>query len=31
VAHEDLFGFWKDADPDSPILHQAKAEQARLQ
>jgi hypothetical protein len=27
VAYEDLFGVWKNADPDIPILHQAKAEQ----
>ena len=31
AAYEDFFGLWKDADPDIPILHQAKAEQARLQ
>jgi tetratricopeptide (TPR) repeat protein len=29
-AYQDVFGFWKDADPDIPILHQAKAEYAKL-
>ncbi|HYL16778.1 MAG TPA: hypothetical protein VEV41_27335 [Terriglobales bacterium] len=28
---QDFFALWKDADPDSPILKQAKAEYARLQ
>jgi len=27
----DLFTLWKDADPDIPILKQAKAEYAKLQ
>ena len=31
AAYEEFFGLWKDADPDIPILHRAKAEQARLQ
>jgi len=30
AAYEDLFALWKDADPDIPILKQAKAEYARL-
>jgi len=30
AAYEDFFDLWKDADPDIPILHQAKAEQSRL-
>jgi hypothetical protein len=30
-AFQDFFELWKDADPDIPILHQAKAEYARLQ
>lgn len=30
AAYEDFFGLWKDADPDIPILQQAKAEYARL-
>lgn len=29
-AYEDFFGIWKDADPDIPVLVQAKAEFARL-
>ena len=29
-AYEDFFAFWKDADPDIPILIQAKAEYAKL-
>lgn len=31
AAYEDFFNFWKDADPDIPILKQAKAEHAKLQ
>jgi serine/threonine protein kinase/tetratricopeptide (TPR) repeat protein len=30
-AYQDLFALWKDADPDIPILKQAKAEYAKLQ
>jgi len=30
AAYEDFFMLWKDADPDIPILKQAKAEYARL-
>ena len=30
-AYQDFFALWKDADPDIPILKQAKAERARLQ
>jgi serine/threonine protein kinase/tetratricopeptide (TPR) repeat protein len=30
-AYQDLFAVWKDADPDLPLLKQAKAEYARLQ
>ncbi len=30
-AYEDFFALWKDADPDVPVLKQAKAERARLQ
>ena len=29
-AYEDFFTTWKDADPDIPILHQAKAEYQKL-
>jgi len=29
-AYEDFFALWKDADPDIPILQEAKAEYARL-
>ena len=29
-AYQDFFNLWKDADPDIPILQQAKAEHARL-
>jgi DNA-binding winged helix-turn-helix (wHTH) protein/tetratricopeptide (TPR) repeat protein len=29
-AYEDFFTTWKDADPDIPILHQAKAEYKKL-
>jgi hypothetical protein len=31
TAFQDFFTLWKDADPDIPILKQAKAEYARLQ
>jgi tetratricopeptide (TPR) repeat protein len=31
IAYQDFFNLWKDADPDIPILKQAKAEYARLQ
>ena len=31
VAYQDFFGLWKDADPDIPLLHQAKAEYAKVQ
>ena len=31
VAYQDFFALWKDADPDIPILQQAKAEYAKLQ
>jgi hypothetical protein len=31
TAYEEFFIFWKDADPDIPILQQAKAEYAKLQ
>jgi serine/threonine protein kinase/Tfp pilus assembly protein PilF len=30
-AYQDFFALWKDADPDIPILTQAKAEYAKLQ
>jgi Flp pilus assembly protein TadD len=30
TAYQDFFALWKDADPDIPILQQAKAEYARL-
>ena len=30
VAYQDFLGLWKDADPDVPILQQAKAEYAKL-
>jgi eukaryotic-like serine/threonine-protein kinase len=30
-AYQDFFALWKDADPDIPILKEAKAEYARLQ
>jgi hypothetical protein len=29
-AFQDFFALWKDADPDIPILKQAKAEYAEL-
>jgi hypothetical protein len=31
TAYQDFFTLWKDADPDIPILNQAKAEYAKLQ
>ena len=31
AAYQDFFALWKDADPDIPILRQAKAEYAKLQ
>jgi predicted Zn-dependent protease len=31
TAYQDSFALWKDADPDIPILKQAKAEYAKLQ
>ncbi len=31
MTHADREAFWNDADPDIPILKQAKAEYARLQ
>jgi hypothetical protein len=30
AAYQDFLTLWKDADPDIPILKQAKAEYARL-
>ena len=30
AAYEDFFNLWKDADPDIPILKQARAESAKL-
>jgi hypothetical protein len=30
TAYEDFLTLWKDADPDIPILKQAKAEYAKL-
>jgi eukaryotic-like serine/threonine-protein kinase len=30
AAYQDFFALWKDADPDIPILKQAKAEFAKL-
>lgn len=30
IAYQDFFALWKDADPDFPILQQAKAEYAKL-
>ncbi|MFZ3216585.1 MAG: protein kinase [Candidatus Acidiferrales bacterium] len=30
VAYQDFFALWKDADPDVPILREAKAEYAKL-
>jgi tetratricopeptide (TPR) repeat protein len=31
TAYKDFFALWKDADPDIPVLKQAKAEYAKLQ
>ena len=31
VAYQDFLALWKDADPDIPILKQAKAEYAKLE
>jgi eukaryotic-like serine/threonine-protein kinase len=31
AAYQDFLALWKDADPDTPILKQAKAEYAKLQ
>ena len=31
TAYQDFLALWKDADPDIPILQQAKAEYAKLQ
>jgi Tfp pilus assembly protein PilF len=31
AAYEDFLALWKDADPDVPILSEAKAEYAKLQ
>ena len=31
AAYQDFLAFWKDADPDVPILKEAKAEYAKLQ
>jgi hypothetical protein len=31
AAYQDFLKLWKDADPDIPILRQAKAEYAKLQ
>jgi hypothetical protein len=30
AAYQDFFALWKNADPDIPILKQAKAEYAKL-
>jgi hypothetical protein len=30
VAYQDFFALWKDADPEIPILKEAKTEYARL-
>jgi hypothetical protein len=30
TAHQDFFALWKDADPDIPILKQAKEEYEKL-
>jgi len=30
AAYQDFLALWKDADPDIPILKQAKAESAKL-
>ena len=31
AAYQDFLALWKDADPDTPILKQAKTEYAKLQ
>jgi hypothetical protein len=31
ATYQDFFALWKDADPDIPILKEAKAEYAKLQ
>ena len=31
TAYQDFFALWKEADPDIPILKEAKAEYAKLQ
>jgi eukaryotic-like serine/threonine-protein kinase len=31
TAYQDFFAFWKEADPDIPVLKEAKAEYAKLQ
>jgi tetratricopeptide (TPR) repeat protein len=31
IAYQDLFAAWKDANPDVPLLHEARAEYAKLQ
>jgi len=31
IAYQDFLTLWKDADPDIPILKQAKAEYAKMQ
>jgi tetratricopeptide (TPR) repeat protein len=31
AAYQEFFALWKDADPDIPVLKQAKAEYAKLQ
>ncbi len=31
AAYQDFLAIWKDADPDVPILKEAKAEYAKLQ
>jgi hypothetical protein len=31
LEYEKFFNLWKDADPDIPILQQAKAEYAKFQ
>lgn len=31
IGYQDFLALWKDADPDIPILKQAKAEYAELQ
>ncbi|MGA2648770.1 MAG: hypothetical protein ABSF15_29145 [Candidatus Sulfotelmatobacter sp.] len=31
ISYQNFFALWKDADPDIPILKEAKAEYAKLQ